>query len=163
MTNVEDMIINEDVIDAEAALDKATVEDLVELCRNYLAVLGQYRDRLFDLRGIPELNLKESTAERREAVEKTREMVRSALAATSEKRNRIEALLNSFTSISGYDAAATLNQLKYKGFNSWEPYSGGTRLKYVYDDKGLSMQETIETASLLRREAYLESKTIFIR
>jgi hypothetical protein len=161
--NVEDMIINEDVIGAERAFDKATVDDLVDLCRKYLAALGVYRDRLFDLRGIPEIDLKNSTPDGRAAVEKTREMVRNALASTSEKRNRIEALLNSFTSISGYDAANTFNQFKYKGFDSWEPYSGGTRLKYVYSDRGLNMQETIETASLLRREAYLESKTTVLR
>jgi hypothetical protein len=156
--NVEEMIINEDVMGAERAFDKATAEDLVDLCRNYLAALGAYRDRLFDLRGVPEIDLKNSTADGRAAVEKAREMVRNALEITTEKRNRIEALLNSFTTISGYDAAATLNKLKYKGFDSWEPYSGGARLKYVYGDKGLSMQETIETASLLRREAYLENK-----
>lgn len=154
-------MINEDLITAENALSKATADNLVELCRAYLTRLSEFRDRLFELRGNPEIDRRNPAAIGPEAIDEARIAVRAALEATTEKRNRTEALINSFTSITGYEATATFNKLKYKGFDSWDLHSGGSRLKYVYGDKGLTMEETIETASLLRRKAYIDNKTTF--
>lgn len=159
--NVKDLTIDEDLIAAEDALSKATVDDLVELCRNYLTRLSELRDRLFDLRGNPEIDRKNPGSAEPRAIEEARNTVRLALESITSRRNQAEALLNSLTSITGYEATATFNKLKYKGFDSWETYSGGSRLKYVYADKGLNMQETIETACLLRREAYITNRTTF--
>jgi hypothetical protein len=160
-TNVKNLTIDEDVIAAENALSKATADDLVELCRTYLTRLSVFRDRLFELRGAPEIDQKNRGKLGPEMIDKARYDLRVALESVTEKRNRTEALLNSFISITGYEATATFNKLKYKGFDSWELHSGGARLKYVYGDKGLNMQETVETASLLRREAYIDNKTTF--
>lgn len=159
--SVQDLTINEDLIAAENALSKATADNLLELCRAYLTELSEFRDRLFALKGNPQIDRKNPAAIRSEAIDEARNAVRAALETTTEKRNRTEALIKSFTSITGYEATATFNTLKYKGFDSWECYSGGARLKYVYADKGLNMAETIETASLLRREAYIDNKTTF--
>ena len=159
--NVKDVTIDEAVIAAENALSKATADNLVELCRAYSTRLGEFRDRLFELRGTPEIDRRNRGMLGPEMIDKARHDLRVALEATTEKRNRTEALIRSFTAITGYEATATFNKLKYKGFDSWELYSGGSRLKYVYADKGLSMAETIETASLLRREAYIDNKTTF--
>lgn len=159
--NIRDLTINEDLVAAENALSKATADDLVELCRNYLTRLSEFRDRLFELRGGPEIDRKNPAMLGTEAIDEARNTVRIALETTTEKRNRTEALLNSLTAITGYEATATFNKLKYKGFDSWELYSGGSRLKYVYADRGLNMEETIEMAARLRREAYVDNKTTF--
>ena len=159
--SVQDLTINEDLVAAENALSEATADNLVELCRTYLTRLSEFRDRLFALKGNPEIDRKNPAAIGPELIDEARTAVRTALEVTTEKRNRTEALINSFTSITGYEATATFNKLKYKGFDSWECYSGGSRLKYVYADKGLNMEETIEIASLLRREAYIDNKTTF--
>lgn len=156
-----ELIINEEMVDAELAFAMATSSDIIELCQNYLGSLNHYREQLLALKEIPEINLKEQSSFNRELTEQARKAVRAAVEDMTQKRFHFDALLASFTLITGYEAAATLNALRFKGFDSWESYSGGVRLKYNRDDKGLSMDEAIKAASLLRREAYLENKTTF--
>jgi len=156
-----DLIINEDIVEAELAFAMATSTDIIELCQNYLLCLNRYRDQLLGLKEIPEIQLREPSSFNRELTDQARKAVRAAMEEMNRKRTYFDALLASFVQISGYDAAKTLNALRFKGFDSWESYSGGVRLKYNRDDRGLTMDEAVKAASLLRREAYLENKTTF--
>jgi len=115
-----ELLVNENLIKAESALNGANSGNLIELCREYLRILTEYRDELYKLRGIPEINLEQQSSLARELVEQVRKTIRSAIEITTRERNRTELLLTSFTSISGYEVVDTFNRLKYKGFDNWE-------------------------------------------
>ncbi|MEP6903340.1 MAG: hypothetical protein ABJA66_16550 [Actinomycetota bacterium] len=158
------LLVNENLLNAEFALNQANSDNIIKLCRAYLLVLNEYRDELYKLRGTPEINLQQSSLLARELTELVRKAIRSALEITTRERNLTENLLESFTSIGGYEAVETFNQLKYKGFNNWEMRASGIRLKdNAESEKKLTIEEAVETTSLLRREAYLEQKITFFR
>jgi len=119
------LLINEQVLKAELALNEATADNIIELCRTYLNLLGEYRDRLRGLRNIPEINLAQATTLGRELVEQARKAVRDSVEVTVREHNRTTALLKSFISITNYQAAETLNVLKYKESENWEASSAG--------------------------------------
>ena len=155
------ILTNEDLLKAELALKESTSENIVQLCRDYLLLLSEYRDQLYQLRGTPEINLNQSSTVAREQVEQMRKAIRTSLEITTSERNEIELLLKSFTSINSYEATKTFNRLEYKGFNTWELGAGGVRLKGATDGKRLSVQEAVDTAGRLRRDAYIAHKIIF--
>jgi hypothetical protein len=158
------LLVNENLLNAEFALNQANSNNIIELCRAYLSVLNEYRDELYKLRGTPEINLQQTSLLARELTEQVRKAIRSVLEITTRERHQTENLLESFTSISGYEAVKTFNQLKYKGFDGWEIQASGVRLKdKAESEKKLTIEEAVETASLLRREAYLEQKITFFR
>ena len=153
------LLVNENLLNAEIALNRASRDNIIELCRAYLLGLTEYRDELYKLRGAPEINLKQSSKLARELTEQVRKAIRSALEITTRERNETEKLLESFTAISGYEAVETFNRLKYQGSDDWEMWSGGVQLKdNAESEKRLTMQEAVETASLLRRDDYLAQK-----
>lgn len=157
-----ELLVNENLIKAEIALNKATSGDIIELCREYLQILNAYRDELHKLRGVPETTLPQSSLAR-ELVGQVRRSIRTAIEITTRERNKTQLLLKSFTSISGYEAVDTFNRLKYRGFDNWELKSNSVGSQ---NDSGLdqiAMQEAIETASLLRREVYIAGKTMFFQ
>jgi hypothetical protein len=153
------ILVNENLRNAELALEQANSENIVRLCQEYLLLLSNYRDKLYKLRGTPEICLHQTSRVARELVEQTRKAIRTSLEVTTKERNEVESLLKSFTTISGYEATETLNRLEYNGFSNWELRAGGVRLKNDVGDKRLSVQEAVETASRLRREAYIANKT----
>lgn len=155
------LLVNENLLNAESALNKADSGNIIELCRNYLAVLNDYRDELSKLRGAPEISFQKSSPLARELTGQVRKAIRGAIEITTSERRLTEALLDSFTAISGYKAADTFNHLKYKGFDNWRMQPGGVRPGENGDDELLSVQEAVETASLLRREAYITQKIVF--
>jgi hypothetical protein len=152
---------NEHLKKAELALSQANSDNIIELCRNYLLQLNTYRDELCQLQNMPEINLNQRSSIKRELIEQSRKAIRSTLEFMVSERNKTQSLLDSLTSISGYQAAATFNQLKYKGFDNWEMQSSGIRLKDTNDDEFMTIQQAVETAGNLRREAYLEHKVTF--
>lgn len=149
------ILVDDGLVAAEQSLNQATGENVVQACRKYLLLLTAYREKLYQLRGMPEICLQQSSLLARELVEQTRKAIRSSVEATTEKRNEIESLLKSFTSISGYEAAETLNDFNYEGFDNWEFRASGVRLKNNRRERLLSVQEAVETAARLRREAYV--------
>jgi hypothetical protein len=153
------LMVNENLRNAEQSLKKATCENIIELCEKYLLRLNEYRDELYKLRGSPEINLQQSSPLVRELVEQTRKAIRQAVETTVRERNEIEILLKSFTVISGYEAVKTFNQLEYKGFAEWELRANEVRPKTDTNNERFTVQEAVETASLLRREAYIKYKT----
>jgi hypothetical protein len=157
-----ELLVNENLIKAEIALNKANSGDIIELCREYLQILTEYRDELYKLRGVPETTLPQSSLAR-ELIEQVRRSIRTAIEITTRERNKTELLLKSFTSISGYEAVDTFNRLKFRGFDNWELKSNSVNSHNDGSFDQIAMQEAIETAGLLRREAYLAGKTIFLQ
>ena len=157
------MLFNENLINAESDLTRANSGDIIELCRKYLQILAEYREELYKLRGSPQINLQQSSLLAREMVEQVRRAIRSSVELTTLKRNQIEQLLESFTSISGYDAVKTFNRLKYRGFDNWELKANSINSQNNGGFEQIAMPEAIETASLLRREAYVNDKITFFR
>jgi len=154
------LLINESVLKAELALEHAKSEDIIQLCRNYLALLTEYRDQLFGLRDIPELNLDLQSALARELIEQARRAVRAAIEITVREHNRTEALLKSFTTITKHDAAKTFNLFSYKGHTNWEAGSGGVQSSDGKEVEKMTVEEAVEIASRLRREAYVMNRLI---
>jgi hypothetical protein len=157
------LLVNENLLNAESALNQADSGNIIELCRKYLLLLNTYRDELAKLRGAPEISLRQSSALARELTEQVRKAIRSAIEITTRERNQTESLLNSFTSISGYEAVETFNRLHYKGFDNWELQASGVRSERNAENELLSIQDAVETAGLLRREAYITKKISFLR
>ena len=145
----------EKLYDAKHALDTATTENVVNLCKDYLAALAQYRSELYELAGTPRINLQAGSSSSPGDVSSAREIVRVAIENTTQERNRIEALLRSFTAVSGYEAAETLNRRKHKNSDQWEVKAGGVRTNDSVADSRMTIQEAVDTASVLRREEYL--------
>jgi hypothetical protein len=157
------LLINERLFNAELAFSRANSDNIIELCQEYLRILTEYRDQLQALRVIPEINLQQSSTLARELTEQSKKAIRVAVEITVRERNQTEALLKSFTSISGYEAVETFNQLKYKGFDNWELRSSGIRLKDNDKDKTISVLEAVGIAGQLRRDTYIAHKTTFLR
>lgn len=158
---IVNLLVNENLIKAEFALSQANAENIIELCGEYLQVLSEYRDELYKLRGMPEIDLQQPSTLARELAEQVRKAIRSALEITTRERNQTESLLGSFTSISGYQAIDTFNRLKYKDSNDWELGSNSIRPHNNSNFDQLTIQEAVDTASQLRRKAYISTQTVF--
>ena len=154
--------VDVNLLDAEQKLKKATCADIIELSEKYLQLLDAYRDELYKFRGKPEIDLRQSSSSERDSVEQKRKAIRAQLEIITKKRNETESLLKSFTSISGYEAVKTFNQLEYKGFVSWELRANEVRPINDDNNERMTMQEAVEAASLLRRTAYITYKTTFL-
>jgi hypothetical protein len=157
---IVNLLVNESLIKAEYALGQATTENIIELCGDYLKALSEYRDELYKLQGIPKIDLKQPSTLAKELSEHVRKAIRSALEITTRERNQTESLLESFTSISGYQAINTFNRLKYKDFDNWQLGANSIHPQNNSEIK-MTMQEAVDTASLLRRKAYITDKTVF--
>jgi hypothetical protein len=139
---------------ARLALDGATSDNIIELCKRYLGLLAVYRAELYKLPDKLELDLRSSSSAARKDDSGARKAVRAAIERTTQERNRTESLLLSLTAVSGYEAAETLNRGKYQGQDTWELRAGGVGCVGSPGNR-MSVQEAVETASLLRREAHI--------
>jgi hypothetical protein len=139
---------------ARLTLDGATSENVIELCKQYLALLSEYRDELYKLPDKLDLNPR-STSSRDEDVHLTRKAVRAAIEHSTREREWAEALILSFTAISGYGAVETFNRQKYKGHDDWKLSAGGVSFSDGIGGQRMTIREAVETASLLRREEHL--------
>jgi hypothetical protein len=147
--------------EAGLALDGATSGNIIELCKQYLAVLAEYRSELYRLPDTLKLRPgPASSSSSREDIKGVRKAVRSAIERTTQERRQTEALLFSFTAISGYGAVMTLNRHKYEGGDDWQLSSGGVSLRDGSDGKRMTIQEAVETASLLRREEHVAGNAV---
>ncbi len=96
------------------AFDGATTDTIVELCKQYLALLAEYRAELYKFPGALGVN-RWSGPFLWEDIADIRKSIRAAIEKTTRERNRTEALVLSFVSVSGYEAVETFNRRKYKG------------------------------------------------
>ena len=155
------LLINEDLLKAELALEKASADDVVELGQSYLEKLKEYREQLHQLGGIPEISFAQQSRLGRELIEQSRKAVRAAIEVTTNERNRVESLVDSFTLINGWDAAATFNRLRHKDSTDWE--LAGAEVRIASNGERMTVTEAVETAGKLRREAYINGKVVFTR
>lgn len=139
---------------AKHALERATSENIIELCKHYLALLAEYRNELYKLPGTPG-NLWSASLLSSPDIDKTRKAARIAIEHITQERNRTAALLRSFTTVSGYEAVEILNRRKYKGHGNWELRASGVRFGGGTDVDGMTIEEAVNTASLLQREEYI--------
>jgi hypothetical protein len=152
------VLVNEKIVDAELLFAAATPETIVEVCKEYLAKLGEYRERLYELHGTKELGAPHTSAVVRALVLQVRKAILTALQNNVRDTNEIESLLKSFTLISGYEVADVFNQFEYKGSRNWELRPGGLRLVGQPDNDAIPLEVAVETASMLRRKAYVAGK-----
>jgi hypothetical protein len=155
------LLVNEKIMNAEFALNQAGSATLVEVCQKYLSLLTEYSDDLCKYRGTQEINLQPSSDLLRELVEQTKKVIQEEEEITNRKRIQTEALLKSFTTITGYEAVQTFNQLEYKGFKEWELRASEVRLKDDSNNEKFTVQEAIDLACQLRRKAFVIHKTKF--
>ena len=127
---------------SKQALNRATSESIVEQCKQYLALLAEYRGRLYD-----SPSLTEEVPDRK--------TIRAAIETTTRERNRTQLLLLSFTTVSGYEAVEIFNQRKYEGHDDWELRASGVKFRGGDDSDLMTIQEAVDIASLLRREEYV--------
>jgi hypothetical protein len=141
---------------ARLALGRAVSGDVVELCKQYLGLLALCRAELYELPeklGLKPVSRSKLGAEADDG-DDVRKAVRSAIEHTTQERNRTEKLLLSFTAVSGYEAAETLNSEKYLGRDDWELRAGGVACVGSSGPR-MSVREATETAGRLRREAHV--------
>ena len=158
---IVNLLINEDVLKAEIALEHADSENIIELGRSYLVLLNEYREQLHKLGSLPEINLAHQSKLGRALVEQSRKAVRAAIEVTTSERNRVESLIEMFTLINGWDAASTFNRLKHENSVAWE--LRGSEVRIAGSDNGLKVEEAVAVAGLLRRRAYIADRTTFVR
>lgn len=147
--------LEERLHNARAALDEATSENIIELCKQYLVLLADYRTELYKLPDKLNLNQRSGTSSTQADVDGTRKVVRAAIEHTTLERQWAEALILSFTAISGYGAVETFNRQRYKGHDDWELSAGGVSFRDGAGVQRMPIQEAVETASLLRREEHI--------
>jgi hypothetical protein len=144
-------VLEEKMRNARLALDRATSDNIIDFCRQYLALLAEYRGELYKLQGTPAINLARASSQ--PDINSVRKAVRVAIESTTRERNRFEALLRSFTAVSGYEAIETFNRRKYKGHDNWELRAGGAgRFSGCTAVDRMTVQEAVDIASLIRRE-----------
>ena len=140
---------------AKHLLRRATSENIVEVCKQYLALLAEYRNRLYELQGTPGIQQQAASSSSPEDVDDSRKTIRAAIENTTKERNETEMLLFSITTVSGYEAVEIFNSLKYEGRNDWELRASGVKFSGGTERDLLTIQEAVEIAGLLRREAHV--------
>jgi hypothetical protein len=139
---------------AEHAVNRATSESLVEQCKQYLALLAEYRSKLYELQGTAGVSQQSTSLSATEGVP-DRKTIREAIERTTRERNRTQLLLLSFTTVSGYEAVEIFNQRKYEGHDDWELRSSGVKFRGGDDSDLMTIQEAVDLAGMLRREDHV--------
>src|ERR1041385_3734923 len=136
------------------AVNRATSETIVRQCKEYLALLAEYRNRLYELQGTLGLNEQSTSPSVTEKVP-DRKTIREAIERTTQERNKTQLLLLSFTTVSGYEAVEIFHQRNYGGHDDWELRASGVKFRGGDNSDLMTVQEAVDLASLLRREDHL--------
>ena len=144
---------------ARRDLKAATRENIVELCKRYLALLAEYRSQLYDLKGAFDVDQPPASALSPEHTVNTKTSIRAAIENTTEERNRTEMLLLSFTTVSGYEAVQVFNRRQYEGHDDWVLKASGLRSAGSPGGDVMTIQEAVDIAGMLRREEYISRNT----
>ena len=139
---------------ANQAVNRATSESIVEQCKQYLALLAEYRSQLYELQGTHAVNPESASSSLNKEVP-DRKTIREAIENTTRERNTTQLLLLSFTTVSGYEAVEIFNRRKYEGHDDWELRASGVKFRGGDDDDLLTIQEAVDLAGMLRREDHL--------
>ena len=146
--------LEEKLSQACIGFENSSAENLIESGNNYLALLEEYSSKLHQHPGRYAQPADPSASE---MVANQRKAIQAAIEQTERERNRVGELIYSFENMTAGEAAETLNRLNYQGLNSWK-----VRIAEVTDggSKRMSLQEAVDTASLLLCEEYVAHRTI---
>lgn len=137
--------------DAKILLNHATSENIVDRCRQYLQLLAEYRVKLYKMQDV--FNVYRTSPQVPGSGEAPDRLVmREAIETTTRERNRVQVLLLSFTTVSGYEAVDVLNQNNHEGHQDWELRASGVKFPGGDDDDLMTIQEAVDLAGQLRRE-----------
>jgi hypothetical protein len=138
---------------AKQAVNRATSESIVEQCKQYLELLAEYRNQLYELQGTPAVSQQSTSLSLPDVPD--RKTIREAIEISTRERNRTQLLLLSFTTVSGYEAVEIFNQRKYEGHDDWELRSSGVKFHGGDDSDLMTIQEAVDLAGMLRREDHV--------
>jgi hypothetical protein len=136
---------------SKLAVDRAKRETIIEQCKAHLGLIAEYRSRLYELE-VPGTGQSVSTLLMGEVLD--RKAIREAIEKTTHERNRIQVLLLSFTSVSGYEAVEIFNERKYQGHEDWELHARGVTFRGADNSDLMTIRDAVYLASLLRRDDY---------
>jgi hypothetical protein len=139
---------------SKQAVNRAKSESIVKQCKEYLALLAEYRGQLYELQGTPGLNQQSASPAQSEEIP-DRKMIREAIERTTRERNTTQLLLLSFTAVSCYEAVELFNRRNYGGHDDWELRASGVKFRGGDNGDLMTVQEAVDLASLLRREDHL--------
>jgi hypothetical protein len=151
--------LEEKLLNTRRALNEASSENIIELCKQHLALLAEYRSHLYKLQPRYSSNQRSVHVPSAEDVN-DRKVVRAAIENTTQERNRTEMLLLSLTTVSGYEAAKIFNRLKYLGHDDWELRASGVKFSDGTSRDLLTIQEAVDIAGLLRRDEYVAAQAV---
>lgn len=140
-------------------LNRATSENIVVLCQQYLALLAEYRNQLYENKNTFRVGPQPADAPSPECFDDAKKAVRAAIEKTTQERNRTELLLLSFTTVSAYEAVEIFNRRKYEGHDDWELRASGVKFHGGTGQDLMTIQEAVELAGLLRREEQIAHNT----
>jgi hypothetical protein len=138
---------------SKQAVNRATSESVVEQCKEYLALLAEYRSQLYELQVTPGHQQSASPSLTEEVPD--RKTIREAIERTTRERNTTQLLLLSFTTVSGYEAVEIFNRRNYGGHDDWELRASGVKFRGGDDSDLMTVQEAVDLAGMLRREDHL--------
>src|SRR5215203_5910111 len=144
---------------SKQAVNRATSESIVEQCKQYLAVLAEYRSQLFELQGTPGVSQQSASPSLTEEVA-NRKTIREAIERTTQERNKIQLLLLSFTTVRGYEAVEIFNRRKFEGHDDWELRASGVKFPGGDNSDLMTVQEAVDLAGMLRREDYVAQNAL---
>ena len=147
--------LEEKLSQARHALKIASSENIIELCKQYLTLLGEYRKKLYELQGTPGIQQQSASSSSPEDFGDMRKAIRAAIEQTTKERNGTEMLLFSITTVSGYEAVEIFNRREYEGHNDWELRASGVKFRSGTGRDLLTIQEAVDLAGLLRREEHV--------
>jgi hypothetical protein len=151
--------LEEKLYHARIALKRATGENLVELCKRYLALLAEYRSQLYELQGASAIHKRSASSESPENLAGITKAIRAVIEKNT-KELRTEMLLLSLTTVSCYEAVEIFNRQKYAGHDNWEIRASGVKFTGVSGGDLMTIQEAVDLAGLLLREEHLAPNTI---
>lgn len=152
--------LEENLYRARDSLKRATSKNIIELCKQYLSLLSEYRSQLYELQGTSGIDQLSATLSSPQDLTATRKSIRAAIETTTKERNRTEKLLLSFTTVSGYEAVEIFNRRNYEGHNDWELRASGVKYGGNSGRNLMTIQQAVDTASLMRREEHIEENKV---
>ena len=140
--------VEEKIRASKHLLDGADSENIIERCKQYLALLDKYRALLYELR-------KPASPDSTPGKFNDRNVLRAAIETTTSERNRVQRLLLSFTTVSAYEAVDVFNGRNYQGHDNWELRASGIKFPGGGVSDLMTIQDAVDLASLLRRQDHI--------
>ena len=147
-------LVNKQLRQADADMRAGTPDDVVAHAESYMLLLEEHIVRLRDLKGIPRTSDAMQSPFALELVEQIRGAMRSAIEHATNERNRIEALISSFTMVSGWAAVETFNLLAYRNACDWSLI--GSQVRNISKGATMTVTDAVLEAKRLRRESYFD-------